>query len=50
MATNYHELGLLAEHRGQPREALDWMVRGVTLFREFPHPLADAQKRHVWCA
>ena len=47
MAISYDELGLLAEDRGQPREALAWMIRCVTLFGEFPHPLTDAQ-RHTW--
>jgi hypothetical protein len=38
MASSYGQLGLLAEQRGRPREALTWTVRCVALFDEFPHP------------
>lgn len=38
MATTYGQLGLLAEARGQDPEALEWTVRCVALFDDFPHP------------
>jgi hypothetical protein len=38
MAATYVQLGYLAEDWQQPRQALDWMVRCVTLFGQFPHP------------
>ena len=39
MASIYCNLGVLAETRQQPETALDWTVRCVALFEEFPHPL-----------
>ena len=41
------QLGLLAEQRGQPRQALEWMVRCVTLFEQFPHPLTGPGPEHL---
>ena len=38
MASSYHQLGLLAEERGSPSQALEWMVQCVALFDEYPHP------------
>ena len=47
MATSYRQLGLLAEQRGQPRQALEWMVRCVALFEDFPHPLTGPGPEHL---
>jgi hypothetical protein len=44
MALTY---GLLAEARQQPDHALDWTVRCVTLFDQFPHPLTGPGPRHL---
>ncbi|MEV6974054.1 tetratricopeptide repeat protein [Kitasatospora sp. NPDC093806] len=40
LARTFGQFGLLAEEQGRPREALEWLVRSVTCFEEFPHPLA----------
>jgi hypothetical protein len=40
LATSYGRLGLLSEQRGDMNTALDWIVRCVALFDEFPHPSA----------
>jgi hypothetical protein len=47
MALTYGQLGLLAEDRQQLRQALDWMVRCVTLFDQFPHPMTGPGPRHL---
>jgi hypothetical protein len=39
MAISYAQLGLLAEKRGQPPLALEWNIRCLTLFDQFPHPM-----------
>ena len=39
MALTYAQLGLLAEERGQRPLALEWNIRCVTLFDQFPHPM-----------
>jgi tetratricopeptide (TPR) repeat protein len=39
MALTYAQLGLLAEARDQAQPALEWNIRCVTLFDEFPSPL-----------
>ncbi len=39
MALTYAQLGLLAEARDQATQALEWNIRCVTLFSEFPSPL-----------
>ncbi|MGA9832456.1 MAG: tetratricopeptide repeat protein, partial [Trebonia sp.] len=39
MATTYAQLGLLAETRAQARLGLEWNIRCVTLFDQFPSPL-----------
>ena len=38
MASTYGQLGLLSEKRQDFGAALDWIVRCVALFEEFPHP------------
>ncbi len=38
MALTYAQLGLLAEARNQARLALEWNIRCVSLFSEFPSP------------
>src|SRR5262249_36554047 len=38
MAFTYSQLGLLSEARGERADALNWMVRCVALFDQFPHP------------
>ena len=47
MAMTYGQLGLLAEARQQPGQALDWMVRCVTLFDQFPHPSTGPGPAHL---
>jgi hypothetical protein len=39
MAMTYGQLGLLAEARGDPVEALRQTIRCIALFEEFPHSL-----------
>jgi len=41
MAMTYGQLGMLAEDRQQPLQALDWMIRCVTSFDQFPHPATE---------
>ena len=52
IALIYAQFGLLAEARGQILEALVWNIRCVTLFSEFPSPLAgtglSALARLAW--
>ena len=43
----YGQLGLLAEDRQQPRQALDWTIRCVTLFSQFPHPATGPGPGHL---
>ena len=47
MAVSYGQLGLLAEQRGQPRQALEWTIRCVTMFDQFPHPMAGPGPDHL---
>jgi hypothetical protein len=47
MALLYGQLGLLAEDRHQPGQALDWMVRCVTMFDQFPHPVTGPGPGHL---
>ena len=47
MANSYYQLGLLAEARGRPSEALAWTVRCVALFDEFPHPATGPGPQHL---
>jgi hypothetical protein len=47
MAMSYGQLGLLAEARKDPALALDWMVRCVALFPEFPHPATGSGPHHL---
>ena len=39
MALTYAQLGLLAEERAQPALALEWNIRWVILFDQFPSPM-----------
>ena len=39
MASTYAQLGLLAEDRAQAPLALEWNIRCVTLFDQFPSPM-----------
>ncbi len=47
MAMTYGQLGLLSEERGKDHQALDWTVRCVALFPEFPHPATGPGPRHL---
>jgi len=47
MALSYGQLGLLAEARQQPGQALHWTVRCVTLFGQFPHPATGPGPVHL---
>src|SRR5581483_11146405 len=40
LARTYAQLGLLAEKRGQAPAALEWDIRCVSLFSQFPSPQA----------
>ena len=48
MAVTYGQLGLLAEARQQPAQAMDWMVLCVALFDQFPHPLTKPAPVHLY--
>jgi hypothetical protein len=41
MAGSYGQLGVLAEARRQPATALEFVVRCITVFDQFPHPDTD---------
>jgi tetratricopeptide (TPR) repeat protein len=47
MANSYGQLGLLAEARRRPQLALEWIIRCVTVFDEFPHPLTGPGPSHL---
>ncbi|MGH3940602.1 MAG: tetratricopeptide repeat protein [Pseudonocardiaceae bacterium] len=47
MATSFGQLGLLSETRERPEEAMEWTVRCVTLFDEFPHPMTGPGPAHL---
>ena len=47
MASTYGQLGLLSEARGDGAGALDWTVRCVALFPEFPHPATGPGPGHL---
>jgi hypothetical protein len=47
LALAYGQFGLLAEARQQPRQALDWTVRCVTSFSQFPHPATGPAPTHL---
>jgi len=47
MATTYGQLGLLAEKCKDIAAALDWTVRCVALFSEFPHPATGPGPQHL---
>ena len=47
MARSYGQLGLLAEERGQPQQALEWMIRCVALFDQYPHPATGPAPQHL---
>jgi hypothetical protein len=47
LASSYGQLGLLAEARGDPAKALDWMVRCSGVFPEFPHPATGPGPHHL---
>ncbi|WP_328958622.1 tetratricopeptide repeat protein [Kitasatospora purpeofusca] len=38
LARTFGQFGLFAAERGRPREAMEWLVRSITCFEEFPHP------------
>jgi len=43
----YGQLGLLAEARQQSHHALEWTVRCVSLFDQFPHPATGPGPGHL---
>jgi tetratricopeptide (TPR) repeat protein len=47
MAMSYGQLGLLAEARGQLTVGLEYTVRCVVLFDQFPHPSTGPGPRHL---
>ncbi len=47
MAMTYGQLSLLAEAQDDAATALDWMVRCVALFPEFPHPSTGPGPFHL---
>ena len=47
MAITYGQLGLLAEARNRPSQALDWTIRCVALFPQFPHPSTGPGPQHL---
>jgi tetratricopeptide (TPR) repeat protein len=47
MALTYGQMGLLSEERQNKGEALDWTVKCVGLFSEFPHPATGPGPNHL---
>jgi hypothetical protein len=47
MALSFGQLGLLAEDRGRPEQAMEWTIRCVALFDEFPHPATEPGPTHL---
>ena len=47
MAPSYGQLGLLHEARDDLPAALDWTVRCVALFADFPHPATGPGPAHL---
>ena len=47
LAFSFGQLGRLAEQRGNLRQALEWMVRCVKLFEDFPHPSTGPAPGHL---
>lgn len=47
MAVSFGQMGQLAEDRGQPEKAMEWVVRCVALFDEFPHPATGPGPTHL---
>ncbi|MFB7469943.1 tetratricopeptide repeat protein [Kitasatospora sp. NPDC056184] len=39
LVRTFGQFGLFAAEQGRPREAMEWLVRSITCFEEFPHPL-----------
>ncbi|MFE2108484.1 tetratricopeptide repeat protein [Kitasatospora sp. NPDC059463] len=39
LARTFGQFGLFAAEQGRPREAMEWLVRSITCYEEFPHPL-----------
>ncbi len=39
LARTFGQFGLFAAEQGRPREAMEWLVRSITCFEEFPHPM-----------
>ncbi|MFE7561703.1 tetratricopeptide repeat protein [Kitasatospora sp. NPDC057500] len=39
LARTFGQFGLFAAEQGRPREAMEWLVRSITCFEEFPHPV-----------
>lgn len=46
-ALTYGQMGLLAATQGKEMAALEWMVRCVSLFSEFPHSSTGPAPRHL---
>ncbi|MCP2269285.1 tetratricopeptide repeat protein, partial [Actinokineospora diospyrosa] len=42
MARSYAQFGLLAEKRGNERQAMNWALRCIVLFPDFPHPYSGS--------
>ncbi|MFB8237085.1 tetratricopeptide repeat protein [Kitasatospora purpeofusca] len=38
LARTFGQFGLFAAEQGRPREAMEWLVRSISCFEEFPHP------------
>jgi tetratricopeptide (TPR) repeat protein len=47
LASSYCLMGLLAEAKHDENLALDWMVRCVALFDQFPHPATGPGPKHL---
>jgi hypothetical protein len=47
MAFTFDQLGLLAEERGDVRQAVSWAVRCIAVFGEVPHPLTGTGPRDL---
>jgi hypothetical protein len=47
MAKTYAQLGLLAKARQQPTLALEFAVRSIAVFDQFPHPATVSGLRNL---
>ena len=47
MVTSFGQMGLLVKEQGDVQKALDWTIRAVALFDEFPHPSTGPAPKYL---